>query len=184
MTRVMPIVVLVALALAGCWQTPQEPLAPSSQAPAAAARGDADYLSSTAMADEAIQETESAVESALAWSEKYSQAVEKLLNAQQDNRKLQESNREASAQISKLQAELDQSQKELGEANAMLMELRQELEKWKKDVLGFRQEMRSSQEAQLEALTKVLKLLGGEVVQPTTQPAGTEAQEVKEVASG
>jgi hypothetical protein len=38
-----------------------------------------------------------------------------------------------------------------------------ELNNWKADVIGFRQEMRSAEKAQLEALLKILQILGGEV---------------------
>lgn len=56
----------------------------------------------------------------------------------------------------------------------MLIELRGELTKWKSNVLGFRQEIQTAQQAQLEALQKVLRLLGGEVPEPTTRPAAAK----------
>ena len=44
----------------------------------------------------------------------------------------------------------------------MLIEMKGELVSWKANVLGFRQEMQQAQAAQLLALGRVLKLLGGE----------------------
>ena len=122
------------------------------------------YLSaaSVEVADE--QGGGTAVENALVWSEKYADAVEKLVLMQQENRFLSEDNSKQAEQVAKLQAELRQCQKELGEANAMLIDMRTELKNWKADVLGFRQEMREAQQAQLIALRSVLKLLGGEVI--------------------
>jgi hypothetical protein len=62
-----------------------------------------------------------------------------------------------------LQKQLQQTQKELNEANEIMISMRAELNKWKQDVLGFRDEMRSAEKAQLEALLKIMKVLGGDV---------------------
>ena len=181
MRRIAPVVVFAAMAVAGC-QLPQEPLAAAPPP----AQAEADYLAKTALEGGDEKGADNAVDSALAWSEKYAQAVERLLTAQQQNRQLHEQNRQATAEVAKLQAELAQSRKELTDANAMLIEMRGALENWKRDVLGFRGEIRAAQGAQLEALSKVLKLLGGEVPEPTTRPAEKQApqpqEEAKEVA--
>ena len=123
---------------------------------------EADYLSVAAVRPAEEPQGPTAVESALVWSEKYSQTVEKLVRLQQENRQLSEQTRQAIGENGKLKKELDQYQKELGEANEMLLEMKTELERWQSDVLGFREEMRKAQEAQLIALRKVLELLGGE----------------------
>ena len=47
----------------------------------------------------------------------------------------------------------------------MLTELNDELARWKRDVLGFRTEMRRAQQVQLELMKKMVVLLGGEVPQ-------------------
>lgn len=182
MKRISMTALCMAVSLAGCWRMSERQMAAALQD--APAQGDAAYLPKSAIADQTADETESAVERALEWSRKYSEAVEKLVAAQQEHSAAQEQNRQLAGQATKLQAELAQSRKELADANAMLLELRGELQKWKKDVLGFRGEMRSSQQAQLEALSKVLRLLGGEVVGPTTRPAPTAAAQGKEVARG
>ncbi len=46
------------------------------------------------------------------------------------------------------------------------------LNNWKNDVLGFREEMRSAQTAQLQALMKILKALGGEPMTETAHSNG------------
>jgi uncharacterized protein YeaO (DUF488 family) len=56
------------------------------------------------------------------------------------------------------------TEKELAEANEFLQQMHVELNKWKSDVLGFREEMRQAQQAQLEALAKILRVLGAEPV--------------------
>ena len=40
---------------------------------------------------------------------------------------------------------------------------------WKTDILGFRDEIRDAETAQLEALLKILKVLGGEVKTKSAQ---------------
>lgn len=146
--------------------------------------GDATYLLDATVRGE-TNEGPSAVQSALVWSEKYAQAAEKLVRLQQVNQALEENNRKLLARIAKLQIDDQTSKKELNEANAMLIELREELTKWKANVLGFRQEIQTAQQAQLEALQKVLKLLGGEVPEPTTRPAAAKTEKTTQApASG
>jgi hypothetical protein len=59
----------------------------------------------------------------------------------------------------------------LSEANGLLIEMRVELNNWKSDILGFRDEMRNAETAQLETLLRILKVLGGQV---TTESAKAE----------
>ena len=42
------------------------------------------------------------------------------------------------------------------------LEMHVELNQWKADVLGFRDEMRKAEAAQLQALGKILRILGAE----------------------
>jgi hypothetical protein len=111
------------------------------------------------------QEATSAVEKALMWSERYEQLSGKAEQLRQDNTDLQIENNELKMQLSKLQVELDQAQKELADANAFLQDLQLELTQWKSDVLGFRDEIRAAQAAQMQALMKVLRVLGAETIQ-------------------
>jgi septal ring factor EnvC (AmiA/AmiB activator) len=140
----------------------------SRKQPAADETGDAAYLSDTGVRDAADQPADSAVETALAWAKKYAEASAKLQQAQQDNRRLVQDNQQLQQQLADSRRDLQRAEKELGEANAMLMEMRDELQQWKKNVLGFRDEMRRAEQAELLALTRVLKLLGAEVADGST----------------
>jgi len=136
----------------------------------------AEYLNAATVKTVKEGDSESAVESALIWSEKYCKAMETVTALQQTNRTLTEEHRAQVGQNLELRKELDQCQKELAQANTMLLEMRSELEKWKTDVLGFRQEMRQAQEAELVVLRRVLKLLGGQDVEQTPSPQPAPAQ--------
>jgi chromosome segregation ATPase len=120
----------------------------------------------------------SVVESALLWSRKYDQLSEKTQKLREQNTKLQIENNQLKTKVAKLQVELDQTNKELTEANQFLQELQLELTRWKKDVLGFRDEIKRSQSAQLKALTRILKVLGAEpVTAPKNEQEKTEPDE-------
>ena len=114
---------------------------------------------------------------ALQWAKRCSDLSRQLQQANGQTSVLKKENAEFKQKITKLQANLSIAEKELRDANLMLMELQKQLETWKTNVLGFRQEMRQAQEAELKALTKVLKLLGGEVVQ-TAEAADAEIKPV------
>ena len=171
-SMIVSVVVILSL-LGGCESVGVS--ANQRQSQAVPPAENAEYLAKGAVRRDGGASQESAVESALAWSEKYLQAVEKYNKLADDNKELQRQLAERDLKISQLENQLRQSQKELTDANSLLIEMRGELNKWKSDVLGFRQEMRNAQQAQLDALAKILKLLGGEIPQQmvavTTQTA-------------
>ena len=107
-----------------------------------------------------------AVESALMWSHKYDELSNKNESLMDKNNSLIKENSELKHQLSQLQLELEQTKKELESANAFLQEMQLELNHWKDDVLGFRDEMRQAESTQLEALSRILKLFGAEMTQP------------------
>jgi chromosome segregation ATPase len=109
-----------------------------------------------------------AVESAIGLSEKYARLSGEASSLRRENQDFATKNQQFKEQVTHLEAQLQQTQKELGEANDLLIQMRIELNNWKTDVLGFRDEMRDAEKAQLEALLKILQTLGGEVV---TEPA-------------
>ncbi len=150
------------------------------QAPPSGPRG-SEYIRATAVKTDGADEGE-ALDDVQTLSKKYRQAIEKLVRLQEENQTLSEQNRTLAERVASLQAENTQYRKELSEANALLIEMRGELEKWKNNVLGFREEMRKAQRAQLEALAKVLTILGAEVSVPTTQPAGGEVVGARDAA--
>lgn len=107
-------------------------------------------------------EGRTAVESAIELSEKYAKLSDQSLALRQENQRLTNENENLRQQITALDAKLTQTQKELTEANDLLIEMLTELNHWKSNILGFRGEMRDAASAQLEALLKVLEILGGE----------------------
>lgn len=112
------------------------------------------------------------VEKALEMQRKLEECEKQLAQARQRVQTLETQNAELTSQKVGATMELNQARRELDDANLMLREMKTELTRWKKDVLGFRAEMREAQSAQLDALHRVLKVLGAE--EPRTA-AGTPA---------
>ena len=106
---------------------------------------------------------QTAVESAIELSKKYASLSKEMFVLRQRNHDLISENRRLKEQLAPCQRQLEQAQKELTEANALLIEMRIELNNWKTDILGFRDEMRHASSTQLDALLKILTILGGEV---------------------
>jgi len=118
---------------------------------------------------ESAPQGRTAVESAIELSQKYAKLSEEASVLRGTNQNLIAENRQLKEQVGVLDANLKQTQKELTEANDLLIEMRIELNNWKTDVLGFRDEMRQAETAQLEALLKILKVLGGEFTAESAQ---------------
>ena len=177
------IVLAVSAAICGCSNYELVRRTPPVVPTKTASRSEAPYLEKTAVAGPEQAQAQSAVDASLEWAKKHAQVSEQLVEAQKENRQRENENRELNKQTAELQSELSQTQKELTQANDMLVELGQQLEKWKADVLGFREEMRQAEKSQLEALSKVLRLLGGEVSEPVATTAGATAPASKEVPS-
>lgn len=126
---------------------------------------------------------QTAVESAIELSQKYSQLSEETSALRVQNQELIAENTQLKKQTAELDAKLKQTQKELTEANDFLIDMRIELNNWKSNILGFRDEMMEAETAQLEALLKILKILGAEVPvesaqsdsAPSSVPDGTAA---------
>ncbi len=109
-----------------------------------------------------------AVESAIELSEKYAKLADDMAAVREENQALAAENQRLKDELVPCRAQLAQAQKELAESNELLIDMRIELNNWKADILGFRDEMREANKAQIEALLKVLEALGGEV--PTESP--------------
>lgn len=105
----------------------------------------------------------SVVASAMELSKKHVILSEQADVLRQQNRELIVQKQQLKDQVVALETQLQQAQKELTEANDLLITMRIELNNWKVDILGFRNEIRNAETAQLEALLKILKVLGGEV---------------------
>jgi chromosome segregation ATPase len=103
-----------------------------------------------------------AADSAIQLSEKYATLSEDAAALRQQNQDLTARNQQLKEQTTALDAQIQQARKELAEANDLLIEMRIELNNWKSNILGFRDEMREAETAQLEALLKILNVLGGQ----------------------
>ena len=104
-----------------------------------------------------------ALESAIELSKKYAVLSDEVTTLKLKKQTLEKENSQLKQQASVLEQDLNQAQKELAEANDLLIEMRIELNNWKAEILGFRDEMRRADKAQLETLVEILKVLGGEV---------------------
>ena len=157
---------------------PFEPSAPRAAQPPAKRGGEATYMARSVVDDDGKAAEGGGLDLALEWSKKYAEAAEQLLESRKVNKQLLESNKQLQVQVTGNEDQLRQAQKELAEANEMLVEIGGELRQWKASVLGFRTEMQQAQEAQMEAIKKILVLLGGEMARPTS--AGKQAVSVKD----
>ena len=102
-------------------------------------------------------------DSAIELSEKYARLFEEAAALKQQNQDFSAKNQQLTEQTAAIEAQLQRAQKELAEANDLLIEMRVELNNWKSNILGFRDEMREAETAQLEALLRILTVLGGQV---------------------
>ncbi|MCE5186611.1 MAG: hypothetical protein LLF76_10850 [Planctomycetaceae bacterium] len=118
-------------------------------------------------------EQKGAVQNAVLWAQRYEEMSLKNNELREQNNKLALQNNQLQHDAEKVKLQLESTRKELNEANEFLQQMHVELTKWKSDVLGFRDEMRQAQQAQLEALAKILKLLGAE---PIEQPDSARKQ--------
>ncbi len=118
------------------------------------------------------------VASAMELSKKHVILSEQADVLRQQNRELIVQKQQLKDQVVALEAQLRQAQKELNEANDLLITMRIELNNWKVDILGFRNEIRNAETAQLEALLKILKVLGGEVKTKSAQGEDTSSTTV------
>jgi chromosome segregation ATPase len=159
----------LALAVGGC-MTPEAK--PDTVTPAAAPA----EVTARRFQDTPLQ-GRTAMESAIEISEKYATLSDQSSALRQENQRLTTENQSLQQQMTALDAKLKQTQKELGEANDLLIEMLTELNTWKSNILGFRGEMRQAAQAQLEALLKVLEILGGQT------EAGALAQKHAETLS-
>jgi lysyl-tRNA synthetase class I len=138
------------------YQVPSEPYAPVVSSPAA------NNNMENRFTDETSDNNTNAVESALMWSNRYEELSVKTEKLRDENSELKLSNTNQKHAMNQLQADLDKTKAELDDANEFLQEMDLQLNKWKSDVLGFREEMRGAQETQLKALIKIMKILGAE----------------------
>lgn len=107
---------------------------------------------------------DTAVQNAVILAQKYEELSVRNNELREQNNKLYLENQRLQRETDKRTMELEQTKKDLSEANDFLQQMHVELTQWKSDVLGFRDEIRQSQKAQLEALSKILSVLGAEPI--------------------
>jgi len=131
---------------------------------------------------ESTTEGPTVVESAMELSEKYAKLSDEAAVLRGKVQKFTTENHHLKDRGATLETQLQQTKKELVEANDLLIEMRIELNNWKADILGYRDEMRDAEKTQLEALFKILKVLGGEVKveSPQAQDTGSAAVHTSE----
>ena len=112
---------------------------------------------------QSAQKGPTVVESAMELSAKYTKLTEQMVELKQQNQQLLAENQHLKERLLPCQDQLNQAQKELTEANDLLVEMSIELNNWKNDILGFRNELREADKAQLETLLRILTVLGGEI---------------------
>lgn len=120
-------------------------------------------------------EEETIVNSAIELSKKCAELSEEKSVLYQKNLELTTESDQLKKKMAALEPQLEQAKKELAEANDLLIEMRIELNNWKSNIIGFRDEMRDADKYQLEALLKILKVLGGEVNTDKSQGQGQDS---------
>ena len=178
--------VIVALALggAGCQWKPMRMTRASDGKPDVAKQpAPAPVPAAPASPAEAPKGPEgpSPIEQAMELKRKLEQAEEDVESLRKENKDLTERNAKLTMQATQATMELGQAQKELKDANVMLREMKTELNNWKANVLGFREEMRAAQTAQLDGMRRVLRLLGVDEA-PATKPS--KATSMSSVGTG
>ena len=114
------------------YESPPEPPPPSAAAQPNAEIIERRFVSPDTQSD--------AVQSAVAWARKYEEAVEQNAALREQQNLLARQNNEMSLRLETANAELERTRKELAEANVFIQEMHAELNKWKADVLGYREE--------------------------------------------
>jgi chromosome segregation ATPase len=172
--RLAALLLAVTLMVGGCTSSPSR----SDTAGAEPGEATAQRFQDTPL------EGRTAVESAIELSEKYARLSDQNATLRQENQRLGAANENMRQQVASLETRLKQTQKELGEANELLIEMLTELNNWKSNILGFRGEMRQAAQAQLEALLKVLEILGGKAEAGAIERknAGTLTPDANDVA--
>ncbi len=109
-------------------------------------------------------------------TERLQRTLDRLATVEAENARLRKELGSLRDQLAKKDRELKEAQNKLATYSDRIKALERDLAAWKKDVLGFRDEMREAEKAQMEALVKVIKLLKQMV---TAAPAAAKEGEAK-----
>jgi len=105
-----------------------------------------------------------------ALTETLDRTLNMLAQARLQNEKLKEQLAAAEKELAAMVAERQELNDQLTKAGERVQEFEEAMEKWKQDVLGFRDEMRAYEEAEIEVLREVAVLLRGFKKETNTQP--------------
>ena len=94
-----------------------------------------------------------------ALTETLERALEMLTEQRARNEKLKETVASLERSLAAKDDAIEDLNRQLTESGTRVKEFETNIEKWKQDVLGFRDEMRASQEAEIEVLQQVVLLL-------------------------
>ena len=172
---------LLMFLLTGCL-VPQEPM--EIITPSGSPEGKAQQASMSKRFQESGQQGSTVIESAMELSKKYAKLSEEASALKEKNQGLDAENNHLKEKLAACESQLQQAQKELAQANDLLVEMRIELNNWKNNILGFRNEMRDAEKTQLEALLKILTVLGGEVKTESIQGVDANSSSESESPSG
>ncbi len=102
-------------------------------------------------------------------TETLERTVDMLTRERARNERLQERIAELEDELAAKNRETRELNDKLTGADSEVRQLEQSLEKWKADVLGFRDEMRQAEEAEMQALQEIIALLRKFAKEETTQ---------------
>jgi septal ring factor EnvC (AmiA/AmiB activator) len=168
-TSTLLIAILAGMVLAGCDEIGYQPNRKRYRSAKLPDR-EATHLADETVTGDGETGGRTAVESAMKWADKYAEAAKELIVVNRRIGEMEKEKKALQAQLAQLQKENATLKRELGDANAMLVDMKKDLKEWRRNVLGFREEIITSQSAQLKAMQRILELLGGEVTQPIAQP--------------
>jgi uncharacterized phage infection (PIP) family protein YhgE len=115
---------------------------------------------------------------AVSTHQRYIELLEKHNNLVEAHGRLTHVHRDQTEKIASLTKENAQLKKELADASEMLITMRRELDKWKKDIFAYRQELKSAMDTNRQLMQRIIRILGGEMPQlETTQQPQTAKTE-------
>jgi cell division protein FtsB len=176
------VLVLTVVAIAGCQSLNEKVIPPSDGEPVKSEPVMTVQQSADSMERRFSDTAETkmdAVQVITTWSQRYDELSRQTEQLRESNTKMTLENAHLAQEIEKLKTELQQCRRDMEQSNAVLEQAHVELSKWKADVLGFRDEIRQAQSAQLSALTKILRVLGAEVSSVENASSDANSQETK-----
>lgn len=149
---------ILLVVISGCTYYVEEPM---SYKTANQTAGSSHELNSEMFSANSNVQTNS-VDDVIRLKEDYESLKQKNAFLTNENAELKKENSDLGLKLARAQSDLEAAKKEISESNEFIMQMNQELMRWKADVLGYRDENRKIQKAQLEALSRILKALGAQ----------------------